>query len=86
MTENIPQCPKCKHYMANSSCGPCVDKGTDMIESIAKELGVDAQQSEEDEILALKSSCKILSRYPEDFNVVNPCECKYYMSAAYGFR
>ncbi len=86
MTENKPQCTKCKHYMANSSCGPCADQGSQMIESIEKELGVDAQQSEEDELFALKSSCKILSRYPEDFNVVNPFNCKYYMSASLSFR
>ena len=86
MTENKPQCSSCKHYMANSSCGPCADQGSDTIESIAQELGVDAQQSEEDEIFVLKSSCKILSRYPEDFNVVNPYDCKYYMSASLSFR
>ena len=86
MTEKKPQCTTCKHYMANSSCGPCADKGSQMIENIAKELGVDAQQSEEDELYALKSSCKILSRYPEDFDVVEPFNCKYYMSASLGFR
>jgi len=86
MTENKPQCPSCKHYIANSSCGPCADQGPQVIESIAKELGVEARQSKEDEIFALKSSCKILSRYPEDFNVVNPFDCKYYMSALLSFR
>jgi hypothetical protein len=56
-----------------------------MIENIAKELGVDAQQTEEDELKALKLSCKILSRYPEDFEVVNPFNCKYFISAHFGF-
>ena len=86
MTENKPQCTSCKHNIGNSSCGPCVDKGSDMIENIDQELGIGAYQSKEDELFALKSSCKILSRYPEDFNVVNPYECKYYMSASLSFR
>ena len=86
MTKNKPQCISCKHSMENSSCGPCADQGSQMIENIAKELGVDAHITEEDELKALKLSCKILSRYPEDFEVVNPFKCKYYMSAHFSFR
>lgn len=86
MSEKKPQCISCKHYIENSSCGPCADQGSQMIENIAKELGVETQQTEEDELNALKLSCKILSRYPEDFEVVDPFNCKYYMSAHFGFR
>ena len=86
MTEKKPQCNSCKHSMENSSCGPCADQGSQMIENIAKELGVGAQLTEEDELKALKLSCKILSRYPEDFEAVDPFNCRYYMSAHLGFR
>ena len=86
MSEKKPQCTSCKHSMENSSCGPCVDQGSQIIENITNELGIDAQVTEEDELKALKLSCKILSRYPEDFEVVNPYNCKYYMSAHFGFR
>ncbi len=72
--------------MENSPCGPCADQGSQMIGTIAKELGVDAQLTEEDEMKALKLSCKILSRYPEDFEAVDPFNCKYYMSAFLSFR
>ncbi len=86
MTEKKPQCTSCKHSMENSPCGPCADQGSQMIGTIAKELGVDAQLTEEDEMKALKLSCKILSRYPEDFEAVDPFNCKYYMSAFLSFR
>ena len=86
MTEKKPQCTSCKHSMGNSSCGPCADQGSQMIEKISKELGINAQLTEEDELKAFKLSCKILSRYPEDFEIVNPFKCKYYMSAHFSFR
>ena len=86
MMQRKPQCPICKHNAKTSSCGPCVDKGSEMIENITKELGVEPVSTEEDEIKTLKLSCKILMRYPEDFEVVDPFNCKYYMSSFLSFR
>ena len=83
----LPLCTKCKHSIKNSSCGPCSDdKGTEMIENIAKELGIEPQYSEKDDLKALKLSCKILNRYPEDYESVDPYECKYFMSSFMSFR
>jgi len=45
--------------MENSSCGPCSDQGSQMIENIAKELGVDTQITIKDE-LELRRFVKLL--------------------------
>jgi len=85
MVQKKPMCLSCKHSIQNSSCGPCSDKESSVLENIAQELGVELIESEEDQVNLLKLSCKILSRYPEDADVVNPIDCKYYLSAALRF-
>jgi len=85
MVQKKPMCLSCKHSIQNSSCGPCSDKESNVLEKIAQELGVELIESKEDHINSLKLSCKILSRYPEDDEVVNPIDCKYYLPAALRF-
>ena len=85
MVQVKPMCLSCKHNFQNSSCGPCSDKESKVLEDIAQELRVELVETEEDQINSLKVSCKILSRYPEDSEVVNPIDCKYYLPAALRF-
>ena len=85
MVQVKPMCFSCKHSIQNNSCGPCSDKESNVLENITQELGVKFIETEEDQLNSLKLSCKILSRYPEDTEVVNPIDCKYYLPAALRF-
>lgn len=80
-----PQCFICRHNLKNTSCSPCMDKGSKFIENIASDLDIELLSTEEENINSLKCSCKILMKYPEDFNIINPYKCKYYISSALKF-
>ena len=72
-----PKCITCKHSTKSNSCGPCSTKNTKLLDNISNTLGVEIPESEK--INELKHSCKILLKYPEDFDTINPYKCKYYM-------
>lgn len=75
--EKTPRCLSCKHNVKSNSNSPCASKGTQMLNDISTSLGIEL--SESDRIDELKHLCKILKKYPEDYDFLNPYECKYYM-------
>lgn len=83
--ESKQQCDTCKHNAQISSCGPCIDKGSQMISKIAIDLGAEISNPE-DTTNKYKYSCKIIMKYPEDFNEIDPYNCKYYLNSCLGFR
>ena len=85
MVQVKPMCLSCKHSIQNSSCGPCSDKESNILENIAQELGVNLLETEEEQLNSLKLSCKIISRYPEDRESINPFNCKYHLPSALRF-
>ena len=84
--EKKPQCTTCKHNINTTSCSPCATKGSQMVENIGKELGVELNNTEEDEFHYFKQNCKIIMRYPEDYDKVNPFECQFYMPSFFSYR
>ena len=84
MSEKRPLCHKCRHNMSNSS-GSCATAGRKMVEKIAKELDIDEMKLENDPLDFYKQTCKILMNYPEDYDKVDPFNCKYFMSSALKF-
>ncbi len=72
-----PKCFTCKHSIKSNSSGPCSNKSTKILDDLSDFLGVEISESEK--INELKHSCKILLKYPEDFDLFNPYRCKYYM-------
>ena len=86
MLEKKPQCLTCKHNAKITSCGPCADKNAEILEGISEVTGVNVQNTADDDIRGLKLTCKILLRYPEDFDIVDPFNCKYYMSSFFSFQ
>ena len=85
MLEIKPQCLTCRHNMKLSSCAPCTDKGAQIIENLALDFEKDISSTEEQKIITLKYSCKILMNNPEDFKSVDPYNCKYFLSSAFKF-
>ena len=85
MPEKKPQCLTCSHNMKLSSCAPCTDKGAQIIENLTLDFETDLSSTEEEKINTLKYSCKILMNNHEDFNSVDPFNCKYYLSSAFKF-
>ena len=83
--DKTPQCITCRHNIRISSCSPCIKKGSKLIELIADDLFVDQANKEDNFINSFKSSCKILLKYPEDYHVVDPYNCKYYLSSKLQF-
>lgn len=83
--EKNPQCFSCKYYLKNKSCGPCATQGSNLIKNIANELGLKPDFNENEDINALKYLCKVLVNNPEDFNIVNPYDCKYFLNKALRF-
>ena len=73
--EKIVQCNSCKHNLKTSSCA---DKDNQLISNIFNNLGIRNIESEEKNN-QINHTCKILLRYPEDFKLINPYKCKYYM-------
>ena len=84
MSEKKPLCLNCRHNINNAG-GSCATAGIKMVEKIAKELDIDNLKLENDPIDFLKQTCKILMKYPEDYNTIDPYNCKYYMSSALRF-
>lgn len=82
MSRDDIQCFSCSHYIKNSSCGACGDSTEDLIKSISLALEEDINEPQKDEIHA-KYSCKIVQKYPEEFEKLNPLKCKYYMPSFY---
>ena len=64
-------------------CSLLISRAAD--KTIAEELGLEPDTSEETIINDLKNSCKIILKNPEDYNEVNPYECKFYLSSAFRF-
>ena len=79
------QCETCKHNARLSSCGACIDEGAKIIDKIAIDLGAEIVNPE-DEINKYKYYCKIIINYPEDFNEIDPFNCKYYLNSCLGFK
>ena len=78
-----PQCLKCSHYIKNTSCGSCADEGAELVKNIFNASGNPADKLFESEDLnLLKYSCKVVMNSPEDFNVVDPLGCRYYLPSA----
>lgn len=84
-TEKKAKCLTCRHNITIASCGSCVTKGADMVDNIAKELGVELKNKEDDDVATLKQTCKIVIQYPEEYDAVDPYNCKYYMHSAFRF-
>ena len=75
-----PQCLKCSHYIKNTSCGSCADEGAEIVKNIFNASGNSTDNLFESEDLnLLKYSCKVVMNSSEDFNVVDPLECRYYL-------
>jgi hypothetical protein len=85
MTDKKAKCYTCKHNIKKSSCGTCADKGTEMITNIAKELDIDLNHEQNNEVKNLKSSCKIILEYPDEYEEINPFKCKFYLPSVYNF-
>ncbi|MBN1801799.1 MAG: hypothetical protein JW891_09855 [Candidatus Lokiarchaeota archaeon] len=85
MSEKSVKCLTCKHYAKNSSCSPCMDQGTRIIHAIDLSISAEIVRPDEEQN-TYKYSCKIIMRYPEDFNNVDPYDCKYYLPSCLGFR
>jgi len=83
--ENKPQCETCRHNVKLSSCGACIDEGAKLIDKISIDLGAEIINPE-DEINKYKYYCKIIMTYPEDFNEIDPFNCKYYLNSCLGFK
>ncbi len=77
-------CPKCRHNVSNSG-GACATTGLKMIENIAEALEIDDLTLDNAPIDLLKQTCKVLKQNPEDYDTIDPFNCKYYMSAALKF-
>ena len=84
MSEKKPQCLTCRHNLKITSCSPCANKGSKIIEEITSELE-DELPITEDKIDTLKYSCKILMNSSEDFDTIDPYNCEYYLSSALKF-
>jgi len=78
-------CLTCKHNLRNNSCGPCVNREPILIDNKTFNLGMDLINSEDENISFLKSSCKILMKYPEDYDAIDLYNCKYYLSSSLNF-
>ena len=78
-----PQCLRCHHYLKNSSCGSCTDAGAELVHNILNSSDIqDNKILEPEEINRWKYSCKVVINNLEDFDVVNPMKCKYYLPNA----
>ncbi|MHA1147840.1 MAG: hypothetical protein ACTSR8_06305 [Promethearchaeota archaeon] len=84
MASKKPQCFTCKHNIADTSCGSCTSKGTEMVENIAKELGINISENQ-NELSTIKYNCKVIMRYPEEFESVDPFNCKFYLPSYFRF-
>jgi hypothetical protein len=82
MSQEVIQCFSCSHYIKNSSCGACSDTSENLIQSITDTLENEITESQKDEI-KVKYSCKIIQKYPDEFEKVNPLKCKYYLPSFY---
>ena len=84
MSEKKPLCTKCRHNMSNAG-GSCATAGIKMVEKIAEGLNIDDLKLENDPVDFLKQTCKVLMKNPEDYDTIDPYNCRYYMSSAFRF-
>ncbi|MBY9006477.1 MAG: hypothetical protein KGD63_06935 [Candidatus Lokiarchaeota archaeon] len=82
MNKAKPKCFTCKHNLTNSSNGPCASKGVNILNKISNSLGIEISDPNE-EINELKHFCKIIKKYPEDYDILNPYKCIYYFPSYY---
>ncbi len=82
MDEKKFLCHKCKHNIKNTSCG---DKIGSLIKNISEATDLKIAQ-EDNDVEFLKLTCKIVMKYPEEKNAINPMNCKYYLNAALRFN
>ena len=68
------QCTSCKHNIQLGSCGGCATTAVNSLKKLSLSL-----EDSPDEIELHKYSCKIVSHNPDDFKIVNPLNCKYYL-------
>jgi hypothetical protein len=85
MNEIQPECIKCKHNLKSSSCGPFASKEDELLNTLSDELGIDLNDSKKNEEDELKSKCKILLNYPEEYEEIDPYDCKFFMPSALRF-
>jgi len=83
MIEKEPQCASCKHNITLASCGSCAAKGAKMVEEIAKEL--DIEPFHQNKIDSFKSTCKVILNYPEEYENIDPFNCRFYINNALRF-
>jgi len=82
MSQNELQCFTCAHFIKNSSCGACIENSKKKIQNIDNLLNEDSEGSQKNDYV-LKSSCKIVQKYPKESDNLNPSKCKYYMPSFY---
>ena len=65
---------KWRYNVANNSCGSCIESNKQILSNLT--------QSREE---SYKYSCKIIMKNPEEFEKIDPHECKYFLNKALGF-
>ncbi|MGV9171889.1 MAG: hypothetical protein ACOC44_17580 [Promethearchaeia archaeon] len=67
-------CIKCKHNLENQSCASCIESTKHVVENLTLDKGE-----------SYKYSCKVLMNNPEEFEEIDPYECKYFLNKSLGF-
>ena len=85
-------CSKCAHNLKLNSCGSCSATAIKMVHNIQESIqeddptkGNSGPSHERPLIEEHKYSCKIVANDPEEFNSVDPEDCKYFMNKALNF-
>lgn len=73
--------------MKNSSCGACISQGIKQIEEVLNKNTNEYESLNNSlDIDSFKYSCEIVVNDPNDFNVVDPMNCKYFFLNTIKFR
>lgn len=74
MAENTKkiQCTRCRHYLAASSCGACANKKIESLKSNTT-FGLS-------DLDGIKMKCKVIMNDMEEFDKIDPFNCKYFLS------
>lgn len=83
MSQNDLKCFTCSHYMKNSSCGPCGENVEEIMQNVANSINDDLEEHQVPHKEIIKYSCKIVQKYPKEYENLNPSKCKYYMPSFY---
>lgn len=70
--EKKPQCPTCRHYLALSSCGACANR---KVEALKSNTAINLDDLDE-----MKLKCKVIVNDPEEYDKIDPFNCRYYMN------